>query len=289
MSTSPLRTDRDASLTDADALAFSVVVPMYNEEENARRTLSQLLDAGALLNLPFELVPVNDGSRDRTRAVLEEMSREDGRIRHVTYERNRGRGRALREGFRAARGKIVCTIDADLSYGPEYVAAMVTLLTEHPDLDYVVGSPYMDGGGTEGVPAHRLWVSRLGNRILSFAMGCGIHTVTGVLRAYRRDVLSSLDLESDGKELHPEIIAKAHAAGFVGMEMPAVLKTRTRGHSKFKLRATAASPPGVLAARKAHAALRPGGTVCSWGPASASAATWPSSGSSGRSTRTARS
>jgi len=222
-------------------MAFSVVVPMYNEEENARRTLSQLLDAGALLNLPFELVPVNDGSRDRTQQVLEEMAREDARIRPVTYARNRGRGRALREGFRAARGKIVCTIDADLSYAPEYVAAMVTLLTEHPDLDYVVGSPYMDGGGTEGVPAHRLWVSRLGNRILSFAMGCGIHTVTGVLRAYRREVLSSLDLESDGKELHPEIIAKAHAAGFVGLEMPAVLKTRTRGHSKFKLRATAAS------------------------------------------------
>ena len=241
MSHELLRPDRAAGTSQAGTLAFSVVVPMYNEEENARRTLSQLLDAGNLLKIPFELVPVNDGSRDRTLSVLEEMAREDSRIRPVSYSRNRGRGRALREGFQAARGKIVCTIDADLSYGPEYVAAMVTLLTEHPDLDYVVGSPYMEGGGTEGVPAHRLWVSKLGNRVLSFAMGCGIRTVTGVLRAYRSEVLSSLDLESEGKELHPEIIAKAHAAGFVGMEMPAVLKTRTRGQSKFKLSTTAAS------------------------------------------------
>jgi hypothetical protein len=72
-------------------------------------------------------------------------------------------------------------------------------------------------------------------------MGCGIHTVTGVLRAYRRDVIGSLDLEAEGKELHPEIIAKAHAAGFHGVEMPAVLKTRSRGVSKFGLGGTASS------------------------------------------------
>lgn len=226
---------------ERDLPAFSVVVPMFNEEENARRTLEQLTDASSLLRLPFELVPVNDGSKDGTPQLLRQLAREDSRVRPVSYEHNRGRGRALREGFRAARGKIVCTIDADLSYGPEYVPAMVTLLLEHPDLDYVVGSPYMPGGGTEGVPVHRLWVSRLGNRVLALAMGCGIHTVTGVLRAYRKDVLDSLDLESEGKELHPEIIAKAHAAGFSGLEMPAVLKTRTRGHSSFNLRATALS------------------------------------------------
>ena len=220
---------------------FSVVVPMYNEEDNVRETLSRLGAACALLDLPFELIPVNDGSRDRTLQKLHELASDDGRIQPVSYDRNRGRGRAIREGFRAARGRIVCTIDADLSYAPEYVAAMVTLLLEHPELDYVVGSPYMEGGATEGVPAHRLWVSRVGNRILSLAMGCGIHTVTGVLRAYRREVIESLDLESDGKELHPEIVAKAHAAGFEGLEMPAVLKTRTRGASKFRLRATAVS------------------------------------------------
>lgn len=228
------------SPTSADPVV-SVVVPMYNEEDNARETLSRLASACTLLGVPFELVPVNDGSLDRTASLLALLSREDGRIRPVSYVHNRGRGRAIREGFKSARGRIVCTTDADLSYAPEYVAAMATLLLQHSELDYIVGSPYMKGGGTVGVPPFRLWVSKLGNRLLSLAMGCGIHTVTGVLRAYRREVLLSLDLESEGKELHPEIIAKAHAAGFYGVEMPAVLKTRVRGSSKFALRATAAS------------------------------------------------
>jgi glycosyltransferase involved in cell wall biosynthesis len=214
---------------------------MYNEQENARGTLEQLGAALSLLRVPFELIPVNDGSQDGTAQLLASLAHEDGRVRPVSYEYNRGRGRALREGFQAARGQIICSTDADLSYAPEYVAAMATLLLDHPDLDYVVGSPYIKGGGTEGVPFLRLWVSRIGNRILATAMGCGVHTVTGVLRAYRRELLLSLDLESDGKELHPEIIAKAHAAGFRGVEIPAVLKRRLRGASKFKLKATATS------------------------------------------------
>jgi len=217
----------------------SVVVPMYNESENAARTLQRLGEALMLLEQPFELIPVDDGSTDDTRQVLIACACEDGRIRPVSYRPNRGRGYAIRAGFKAARGRIVCSTDADLSYAPEYVSAMASLLLENPSIDYVVGSPYVEGGGTEGVPPFRLWVSKWGNRILSVAMACGIRTVTGVLRAYRREVLASLDLESDGKELHPEILAKAHAAGFHGIEMPAVLTRRQRGSSKFRLRATA--------------------------------------------------
>jgi dolichol-phosphate mannosyltransferase len=219
----------------------SVVVPMYDEAENAQQTLSQLEDACRLLDVSFELVPVNDGSMDETGTVLADLAALNGTIRPVSYSPNRGRGRAIREGFKAARGDIVCTTDADLSYAPEYVSAMATLLLENEQIDFVVGSPYVEGGGTEGVPPFRLWVSRWGNRVLSLAMACGIHTVTGVLRAYRKRVLHSIDLESEGKELHPEILAKAHAAGFRGVEMPAVLKSRKRGASKFKFRATAAS------------------------------------------------
>jgi len=217
----------------------SVVVPMYNESENAAQTLQRLSEALTLLEQPFELIPVDDGSSDDTRQVLIGCACEDGRIRPVSYRPNRGRGYAIRSGFKAARGRIVCSTDADLSYAPEYVSAMASLLLENPSIDYVVGSPYVEGGGTEGVPPFRLWVSKWGNRVLSVAMACGIRTVTGVLRAYRREVLASLDLESDGKELHPEILAKAHAAGFHGVEMPAVLTRRQRGRSKFKLRATA--------------------------------------------------
>jgi glycosyltransferase involved in cell wall biosynthesis len=218
---------------------LSVVVPMYNEAENAGHTLLKLAEACALLSLPFELIPVDDGSTDSTAKILEELSRRDSRIRPVSYRPNAGRGRALRMGFAAARGEVICSTDADLSYAPEYIPAMATVLRENQEIDFVVGSPYMPGGGAVGVPWFRLAVSRWGNRILSAAMPGNIKTVTGVLRAYRREVLHSLELESDGKELHPEILTKAHAAGFKGVEIPAVLTKRARGRSKFKFRATA--------------------------------------------------
>jgi glycosyltransferase involved in cell wall biosynthesis len=220
-------------------VVLSVVVPMFNERENAAGTLEKLTEACTLLELQFELIPVNDGSTDDTAAVLAELARADSRIRPVSYTPNAGRGRALRRGFAAARGQVVCSTDADLSYAPEYVPALTTVLLEHDDIDFVVGSPYIAGGGAVGVPWFRLAVSRWGNRILSLALAGGIHTVTGVLRAYRREVLESLELESDGKELHLEILAKAEAAGFRGVEIPAVLTNRQKGKSKFRFRATA--------------------------------------------------
>jgi dolichol-phosphate mannosyltransferase len=227
-----------AASADA-AIVLSVVVPMFNESENAGATLARLAEACTLLAVPFELIPVNDGSTDDTADVLARLARDDGRIRPVSYSPNAGRGRALRRGFAAARGRLVASTDADLSYAPEYVPAMAQVLLTHDEIDFVIGSPYIEGGGAEGVPWFRLAVSRWGNRVLSLAMGGKIHTVTGVLRAYRRRVLDALELDSDGKEIHLEILAKAQAAGFSGVEIPAVLRRRQKGRSKFRLRATA--------------------------------------------------
>jgi dolichol-phosphate mannosyltransferase len=217
----------------------SVIVPMYNEAENVARTVERLTEACMVLGVPFEIIPVNDGSTDATDRALKEIKSRDPRIQPVSYSPNQGRGFAIREGFLHARGEFICTTDADLSYAPEYVPAMVAMLREKPQVDFIVGSPYTQGGGTDGVPWFRLWVSQMGNRVLSFAMAGGIKTVTGVLRAYRREVLETISLQSDGKELHPEILTKAQAAGFRGMEMPAVLTRREKGKSKFRFRATA--------------------------------------------------
>lgn len=233
----PARIEEPPDMTSCPQV--SVIVPMYNEAENAARTVERLAEACAVLEMSFEIIPVNDGSTDGTDRTLKEMCIKDPRIQPVSYSPNQGRGFAIREGFMRARGEFICTTDADLSYAPEYVPAMVALLREKPQIDFIVGSPYTEGGSTEGVPWFRLMVSRLGNRVLSFAMAGGIRTVTGVLRAYRREVLETISLQSDGKELHPEILTKAQAAGFRGLEMPAVLTRRAKGKSKFRFRATA--------------------------------------------------
>jgi len=99
----------------------------------------------------------------------------------------------------------------------------------------------MPGGGVKNVPALRLCVSKLGNRILRLVMPNRIYTSTGIFRAYRKKVLDSLELESDGKEIHLEILSKALALGYRVKESPAILTSRKKGKSKFRFRKTALS------------------------------------------------
>jgi dolichol-phosphate mannosyltransferase len=220
---------------------ISVIVPMFNEEENAANTLDRLVRGLDSTPKRWEIIVVDDGSTDKTKKLVGEYCRLNRWVRLISYPANQGRGKALRTGFEHAQGEIVCTTDADLSYDEKHILQMVDVLDRNPDVDLVVGSPYAPGGKTEGVPISRLLPSKWGNKILGFAMKGGLSAVTGVLRAYRRECINSLELESDGKEIHLEILSKALAMGYKVREMPAVLKTRTSGHSKFKFRATAAS------------------------------------------------
>jgi dolichol-phosphate mannosyltransferase len=220
---------------------ISVVVPMFNEQENAAGTLDRLTRALDSVPKRWEIIVVDDGSTDQTRKLVGDYSRLNRWVKLVSYPVNQGRGKALRVGFAHARGEVICTTDADLSYDEKHILQMIEALDQNPDVDLVVGSPYTRGGRTEGVPVSRLLLSKWGNRILGFAMKGGLSTVTGVLRAYRRECINSLELESDGKEIHLEILSKALAMGYKAREVPAALRSRARGKSKFRFRATAMS------------------------------------------------
>jgi glycosyltransferase involved in cell wall biosynthesis len=214
---------------------------MHNEIDNLPSTIDRIVATLTMSGRAFEIVTVDDGSTDSTCERLQSLAQHESRLHVVTYQKNRGRGYALRRGFEAAVGSIIVTIDADLSYHPSHILGLLSILDERPEIDFVVGSPYTRGGTTENVPRGRLLISRWGNRILGLAMPGGLTTVTGILRAYRREVIEVLDLESNDKDLHLEIVSKAIAAGFVPAEMPATLTGRARGKSKFFFKATVAS------------------------------------------------
>src|SRR4030043_526850 len=217
---------------------LSIVIPMFNEGENAEATLKQVEEAMLSFQGTYEIVAVNDGSTDQTLEELKKVAEENGKVKVVSYAKNFGRGRALREGFKRSKGEIVVSIDADLSYDPHYILDFIETLKKEPDIDFVLASPYMPGGGVRDVPFLRLWISKLGNKILRLAMPNRIYTSTGIFRAYRRRVLDSLELESDGKEIHLEILSKALALGYRVKEVPAILTGRKKGKSKFKFRKT---------------------------------------------------
>ena len=219
----------------------SVVIAMFNEAENVEGTVRAVATVLETSGLNWEVLLVDDGSTDETAHVAEALSWRDDRIRIISYFPNQGRGKAIRTGFEKARGRIIATIDSDLSYDPKFILDLVKTFSEKPEAGVVIGSPYMKGGRTEGVPFLRLWVSRFGNLLLGFALPGNLRTTTGILRAYRREVLEVLELESNGKELYLEILSKVLALGYPVYEVPAILRVRKKGRSKFKLRNTASS------------------------------------------------
>jgi dolichol-phosphate mannosyltransferase len=214
---------------------LTIIVPMKDEEAVVADTTARLGKAAeALVGPAWEIVLVDDGSTDRTHTIASDLAAKDRRIRLETHSRNHGRGRALRTGFAAASGKIVMSVDADLTYDESHVGLLYRALVGDPETDVVLGSAYMPGGRVEGVSARRLIPSKVGNWIISFALEGRVYTSTCVLRAYRKEVLDAIDLESDGKDIHLEILERVWAAGYRVKEVPATLRGRKKGQGRSK-------------------------------------------------------
>ena len=220
-------------------MEVSVIIPMYNEEENVLHTLQEVKNVLRQYS-PFQIIAVDDGSADNTFTLLEQYASENQEVEVFKHPVNMGMGKALVTGFKNAKGKVIVTLDADLSYDPNYIPLLVWKLHEE-NADVVIGSQYMHGGKTEGIPFIRLFVSKMANRIVGYSMNENISTVTGILRAYRKEVLDSIEIESRGTAINPEILSKAIALDFKIIEVPVTLKGRELGESKVQFRSTTIS------------------------------------------------
>jgi len=220
-------------------MEVSLIIPMYNEEDNVLITLNEVKKV--LETYPsYQILAVDDGSSDQTLALLEEYASENPELVVLKHPVNMGMGRALRTGFEKAEGDVIITLDADLSYDPKYITELIQELHEN-HLDIVIGSQYMAGGETEDIPFIRLFVSKMANKIVGYALDKNISTVTGILRAYRKEVIDSIEIEATGTEINPEILSKAIAIGFEVKEIPVKLKGRKLGESKVQFRSTTIS------------------------------------------------
>lgn len=220
-------------------MKISVIIPMYNEEENASNTLVKVNDVLEEYD-NYEIIAVDDGSFDNTFKIISEFASKNKNIRVLQHSVNMGMGKALRTGFKDSEGDVIVTIDADLSYDPSFIPEIVNELKDET-ISIVVGSQYMEGGKTEDIPFLRLFISKMANKIVGYAMADNISTVTGVFRAYRKEVLDSIELVSNGTEINPEILSKANAIGFKIKEVPVTLGGRKLGESKIKIKSTTIS------------------------------------------------
>jgi glycosyltransferase involved in cell wall biosynthesis len=205
-------------------VSTSVVVPLYNEEENLLDLHGQLVAALEPTGRSFELVLVDDGSRDGTRRLLLELEQRDPRVKAVLLRRNFGQTAAFAAGFDRSRGDIVVTSDGDLQNDPADIPALVAKL-EAEDLDLVCG-----WRKSRKDPLSKKIPSFFANRLIAWATGVRLHDYGCSLKAMRGEVARSLRLYG---EMHRFIPAVAAWGGVTLAEVPVNHRPRTRGRSKY--------------------------------------------------------
>lgn len=204
--------------------SFTLILPVYNEEAILEENLRVLLDyLGSLSGqYDWDVLVVDDGSTDTTGTIADLFAAGHERVRVLHHFRNFKLGQALRFAFANCAGDYVVTFDVDLSYSPDHIERMLDTIVE-TRAKIVVASPYMKGGSTKAIPFTRRTASRWANAFLSLASKSGIKTVTGMVRAYDRRFVASLNTKAVDNEINSEIIYKAELMRAYIVEIPAHL------------------------------------------------------------------
>jgi dolichol-phosphate mannosyltransferase len=201
---------------------------MFNEEAGARRCVEVVTNALRDFPRQTRLIVVNDGSADRTAMILEECRRSTDGLTIVTHEQNLGYGRALQNGGLAAAERgydFVVFMDSDLTNDPRSIGAFIAKIEQGFDL--VKASRYIPGGGVEGVPLWRYWISRVGNGIARLLYGLPVHDCTNGFRAVRTSLIRQMTLGERGfAAIMEELYLAKWLRARVG-EVPYVLTART--------------------------------------------------------------
>lgn len=202
---------------------LSVVIPLFNEAESLPELYAQLVSALDPLGRPFELLFIDDGSRDGSFDVLARLHQDDCRVKALQFRRNYGKSAALAVGFAHAQGEIVVTIDADLQDDPQEIPRLIARLDEGYDLVSGWKQRRQD-------PLTKTIPSRVFNGVTSLVSGLRLHDFNCGLKAYRRAVVETIPVYG---ELHRYLPVLAHWEGFRVTELPVTHHARKYGTSKF--------------------------------------------------------
>jgi glycosyltransferase involved in cell wall biosynthesis len=210
----------------ANDVELSVVVPLYNEEENVPHLVAAVTEA-LDYHKSWELVLVDDGSRDGTVTKVVEAMVADPRIRLVELARNYGQTQAMQAGFDHSRGSVVVTMDGDLQNDPRDIPLLLDTLNQGYDLVTGYRKGRQDAFITRKIP------SFVANRLISVLTGVKVRDNGCSLKAYRRSILRQLDLYSDMHRFLPALAAATAAARIT--EVPVRHHARRFGESKYGL------------------------------------------------------
>jgi undecaprenyl-phosphate 4-deoxy-4-formamido-L-arabinose transferase len=205
---------------------ISVVIPVFNEEDNLRELGERLIRTLTAMGRPYEIIFVDDGSTDGSWQLLTDLNRQyPQNIRALQFHRNFGQHQAIFAGFQAARGQVMVTLDADLQNPPEEIPRLVAKLDEGYDTV---------GGWRENRrdSLFRRLPSQLVNTVMSRVTGVKLRDYGCMLRAYRRSVVDSINQCHESSSFIP---ALANLFSYRVAEIPVGHAERQRGTSKYGL------------------------------------------------------
>jgi glycosyltransferase involved in cell wall biosynthesis len=208
---------------------YSIVVPFHNEEENVTELYDRLRVVMEGAGEPFELVFVDDGSRDHTFSLLQQIASVDRRVVVVKLRRNFGQTSALAAGFHYAQGEYIIAMDGDLQHDPHDIPMFLHKLREGYDVVSGWRKQRIDNFVMRRIP------SRVANWLMAKLSGVDIHDFGTTFKAYRREVLQDIPLYG---ELHRFIPALASAYGATICEIPIRNVNRERGESHYGISRT---------------------------------------------------
>lgn len=212
--------------------ALSVIVPCRDEIGCVPRFPAELLAPLDALGLAYEVIAVDDGSRDGTADALRALAVSYRPFKVLVHERPQGLGAALRTGFAEASGEWVATLDADMTFHPSLIRFLLARQKE-TGADLVAGSPFLASAGAARVCWRRRLPSLAVNACYRLLFGDELTAYTPIFRLYRAAVLKTLPLESEGFEINAELAVRFIRSGRRVAEAPAVLTARTAGESKL--------------------------------------------------------
>ena len=208
---------------------ISVVVPLYNEEDNVQLLYEEIKGVLDTMAEQAEIVFVDDGSRDTTLAKLEAIQAGDDHVRVVSLRRNFGQTAAMTAGFDHARGGVIITMDGDLQNDPHDIPQLVGKLNEGYDVVTGWRHDRQDAFLSRRLP------SQLANRLISWVTGVGLHDYGCTLKAFRREVIDNINLYG---EMHRFIPAIASGMGISFTEVKVNHRARRFGTSKYGISRT---------------------------------------------------
>ncbi len=205
---------------------ISIIVPLLNEEESLSELNAWIAQVMRENGFDYEVIYVDDGSKDDSWNVILSLSQEDSHVKGIRFQRNYGKSAALNEGFKAALGDVVITMDADLQDSPEELPQLYDMITDQ-GYDLVSGwkKKRYDNALTKNLP------SKLYNSVTSRLTGIKLHDFNCGLKAYRKEVVKNIEVYG---EMHRYIPVIAKKAGFDKIGEKVVQhQARKYGESKF--------------------------------------------------------